>query len=48
MVGGLQSGRSPAHLARLIDLARDAGVLPGTDQTDARIRAWKTTVGWGR
>jgi Protein of unknown function (DUF993) len=48
MVGGLQSGRSPAHLARLIDLAREAGVLPEADRTDARIEAWKTTVGWGR
>jgi hypothetical protein len=48
MVGGLQSGRSPAHLATLIDLARAAGVLPDDDRTNARIRAWQTTVGWGR
>jgi hypothetical protein len=48
MVGGLQSGRSPAHLATLIDLARAAGVLPGDDRTNARIRAWQTTVGGDR
>jgi hypothetical protein len=45
MVGGLQSGRSPAHLARLIELARAAGVLPVNDQTTARVEAWETTVG---
>jgi hypothetical protein len=48
MVGGAHSGRSPAHLARLIELAQAAGVLPGSDLTDARIKAWKTTVGWER
>jgi hypothetical protein len=48
MVGGLQSGRSPAHLAKLIELARAAGVLPETERTAARIEAWKTTVGRGR
>jgi hypothetical protein len=48
MVGGLQSGRSPAHLATLADLASEAGVLTRTDLTDARIKAWKTTVGWDR
>ena len=48
MVGGAQSGRSPAHLARLIELAEAAGVLPGSDRTAARIAAWKTTVGWDR
>lgn len=48
MVAGLQSGRSPAHLARLIDLAFDAGVLSPTEKTEARIRAWETTVGRGR
>jgi hypothetical protein len=48
MVGGLQSGRSPAHLAKLIDLAFGAGVLARTDRTVARIQAWKTTVGWDR
>jgi hypothetical protein len=46
MVGGAQAGRSPAHLAKLIELARAAGVLPDTDLTAARIRAWRTTVGW--
>jgi hypothetical protein len=48
MVGGLQSGRSAAHLAKLIELAFAAGVLSLTEKTDARIRAWKTTVGWDR
>jgi hypothetical protein len=48
MVGGAQAGRSPAHLARLIELASAAGVLPGSDRTAARIAAWKTTVGWDR
>jgi hypothetical protein len=48
MVGGGQAGRSPAHLARLIELASAAGVLPGSDRTAARIAAWKTTVGWDR
>ena len=48
MVGGAQAGRSPAHLARLIELAEAAGVLPGSDRTAARIAAWKTTVGWDR
>lgn len=45
MVGGAQAGRSPSHLLRLIELASDAGVLPGSDLTEARIAAWKTTVG---
>jgi hypothetical protein len=48
MVGGLQSGRSSAHLARLIDLAFEAGVLARSDRTDERIRAWETTVGRSR
>ena len=45
MVGGLQGGRSPAHLARLIRLADTAGRLPDADLAAARIRAWATTVG---
>ncbi|MEV0716550.1 DUF993 family protein [Asanoa sp. NPDC050611] len=45
MVGGLQSGRSPLHLAKLIRLADAAGVLPDADLAAARARAWATTVG---
>ncbi|MFC7549570.1 dihydrodipicolinate synthase family protein [Plantactinospora sp. GCM10030261] len=45
MVGGLHSGRSPAHLARLIRLADAAGLLPDADLAAARINAWGTTVG---
>ncbi|GIF50861.1 uncharacterized protein DUF993 [Asanoa ferruginea] len=45
MVGGLQSGRSPQHLATLIRLADAAGVLPDADLAAFRARAWLTTVG---
>jgi hypothetical protein len=45
MVGGLQSGRSPRHLARLIRLADTAGLLPDAELAAHRARAWATTVG---
>ncbi|GIF66772.1 hypothetical protein Ais01nite_48070 [Asanoa ishikariensis] len=45
MVGGLQNGRSPLHLAALIRLADAAGVLPDADLAAARARAWLTTAG---
>jgi hypothetical protein len=45
MVGGLQSGRSPQHLATLIRLADAAGVLPDAELAAFRARAWLTTVG---
>jgi len=45
MVGGLQTGRSPRHLAHLIRLADAAGVLPDADLAAHRARAWLTTVG---
>ncbi len=45
MVGGLQSGRSPQHLATLIRLADAAGVLPDADLAAARARAFMTTAG---
>jgi len=45
MVGGLQSGRSPQHLATLIRLADAAGVLPDAELAAFRTRAWLTTVG---
>ena len=48
MVGGLQSGRSPRHLAELLRLADAAGVLPDADLAAHRARAWLTTVGLGR
>ncbi|MEW2474977.1 dihydrodipicolinate synthase family protein [Micromonospora gifhornensis] len=45
MVGGLQSGRSPAHLATLLTLAEDAGLLPDADLAAARARAFFTVAG---
>ena len=46
MVGGAQAGRSPRHLATLVRLAEQAGVLPDPDLAAARERAWRTTVGF--
>ncbi|HKS98347.1 MAG TPA: DUF993 family protein [Rugosimonospora sp.] len=45
MVGGLQAGRSPAHLARLLVLADEAGLLPDPDLAAARARAYFTVAG---
>lgn len=45
MVAGAQSGRSPAHLARLIRLADAAGVLPDAGLAAYRARAWAITAG---
>ena len=45
MIGGAQSGRSPAHLAELIRLADAAGLLPDADLAAARARAFFTTAG---
>jgi hypothetical protein len=45
MVGGVQSGRSPRHLARLLRLADAAGLLPDADLAAHRARAWLTTAG---
>ncbi|MGC5030839.1 dihydrodipicolinate synthase family protein [Micromonospora sp. DT229] len=45
MVGGLQSGRSPEHLAILLTLAEDAGLLPDADLAAARARAFFTVAG---
>ncbi|MDO3704361.1 DUF993 family protein [Micromonospora sp. C28SCA-DRY-2] len=45
MVGGLQSGRSPAHLSRLLRLADAAGLLPDADLAAHRARAFLTTAG---
>ena len=45
MAGGIQSGRSPAHLARLLRLADAAGVLPDAELAAHRARAWAITAG---
>ncbi|MDG4798210.1 DUF993 family protein [Micromonospora sp. WMMD1082] len=45
MVGGLQSGRSPAHLGRLLRLADAAGLLPDAERAAQRARAFMTTAG---
>ncbi len=45
MVGGLQSGRSPAHLAELLVLADEAGLLSDPSLAAARARAFFTTCG---
>ncbi|WP_460403364.1 dihydrodipicolinate synthase family protein [Actinophytocola sediminis] len=45
MVGGLQSGRSATHCARLLVLADEAGLLPDPELAAARARAYFTTAG---
>ena len=45
MVGGAQSGRSPAHLSTLIRLADEAGLLPDAELAASRARAFFTTAG---
>jgi hypothetical protein len=45
MVAGAQSGRSPAHLARLIRLADAAGLLPDAELAAHRARAFFETAG---
>lgn len=45
MVGGAQSGRSPAHLGELVRLADAAGLLPDAEPAAARARAFFTTAG---
>ncbi|SCG44018.1 dihydrodipicolinate synthase family protein [Micromonospora rifamycinica] len=45
MLAGQQSGRSPAHLARLLVLADDAGLLPDAELAAARARAYLTVAG---
>jgi hypothetical protein len=48
MVGGLQSGRPPVHLATLLSLAGPAGILPDPELAAHRAQAWLTTVGLAR
>jgi hypothetical protein len=45
MVGGLQSGRSVAHLATLLVLADEVGLLPDADLAAARARSFFATAG---
>lgn len=45
MIGGAQSGRSPAHLSTLVRLADEAGLLPDAELAAARARAFFTTAG---
>jgi hypothetical protein len=45
MVGGLQAARSPAHCARLLELADAAGLLPDAELAAARARAYFTVAG---
>jgi hypothetical protein len=45
MVGGLQSGRSPAHLGTLLRQADAAGLLPDAGLAAARARAFFTVSG---
>lgn len=45
MVGGLQSGRSVVHLARLLVLADEAGLLPHADLAAARARSFFAVAG---
>jgi hypothetical protein len=48
MVGGLQNGRPPAHLARLLRLAEAAGIVPDAELAAHRARAWLITAGLAR
>jgi hypothetical protein len=45
MVGGLQCGRSPVHLGRLLVLADEAGLLPDASLAAARAGAFFATCG---
>lgn len=45
MVGGLQAGRSPVHLAQALMLADAAGLLPDPGLAAARARAFFTVCG---
>jgi uncharacterized protein DUF993 len=45
MVGGLQSGRSVTHLAKLLVLADEAGLLPHADLAAARARSYFAVAG---
>ncbi|MGJ9413791.1 dihydrodipicolinate synthase family protein [Aeromicrobium sp. CF4.19] len=48
MVGGLQSGRSVVHLARVLELADDAQLLPDPALAAHRMRLWLESAGLRR
>lgn len=45
MVGGLQSGRSVVHLAKVFELADTAGLLPDPDLAARRLAVWLAAAG---
>ena len=45
MVGGLESSRSPVHLAEVFRLADAAGLLPDPELAAGRMRTYLSTVG---
>jgi hypothetical protein len=45
MVGGLESARSPQHLAEVFRLADAAGLLPDPELAATRMRTYLQTVG---
>jgi hypothetical protein len=45
MVGGLQSARSAAHCARLLELADAVGLLPDAALAAARARSYFAVAG---
>ncbi|WP_293788010.1 dihydrodipicolinate synthase family protein [uncultured Aeromicrobium sp.] len=48
MVGGLQTGRSVVHLARVLELADEARLLPDPDLAAHRMRLWLASAGLTR
>jgi hypothetical protein len=48
MVGGLESARSPRHLAEVFRLADAAGLLPDPELAAGRMRTYLTAVGVSR
>nr|WP_237141490.1 dihydrodipicolinate synthase family protein [Serinicoccus hydrothermalis] len=45
MVGGMQSARSPVHLARVFELANEARLLPDPDLAAERMLTWLAGAG---
>lgn len=45
MVGGMQSARSPVHLARVFELADQARLLPDPELAAHRLRTWLAGAG---
>lgn len=48
MVGGLQTGRSVVHLARVLELADEARLLPDPDLAAHRMQLWLASAGLTR